>query len=310
MSKETHIERTAHEPRDLSLHQTTITRITQINPTIRLFRLSITSPKGIKVTLSSQPKRTTPTNTSIQFLPGQWLDVYIPSLPKPGGFTITSPPSLALPSPSHAHTPYLELAIQQSPDNPPAAWLWQPVPQILHAPINVRVGGSFIWPPPVINLSTLKKAVFIAGGVGVNPLMSMLSAIAKSSPPLGFEVHFLYSMRDPGADRDGKGMLFLERIAGIFAQGGLSGGLRLFLTQGRGVSDEDDDKVHVDELDVPFLRRRICLEDVASIIGDDKDSSVVYVCGVPAMTDEFVEKLLDPDGLGMDSRRALFEKWW
>lgn len=138
-----------------------------------------------------------------QFLPGQWLDVYVPGVPKAGGFTITSTPSRArgrrtsAPSTETAAATttaaeeevgggggepgayayayaYLELAVQKSPENPPAAWLWQEEGTILDKELRVRVGGSFVWPPPGINVrSSLRKAVFVAGGVGANPLMSM-----------------------------------------------------------------------------------------------------------------------------------------
>lgn len=39
---------------------------------------------------------------------------------------------------------------------------------------------------------------------------------------------------------------------------------------------------------------------------------MVYVCGVPGMTDEFVRALVAPapGGFGMEERRVLFEKWW
>jgi NAD(P)H-flavin reductase len=50
--------------------------------------------------------------------------------------------------------------------------------------------------------------------------------------------------------------------------------------------------------------------DVEEAVGEDKAAAVVYVCGVPGMTDEFVEALVSPDGFGMDPERVLFEKWW
>lgn len=100
-----------------------------------------------------------------QFLPGQWLDAFVPGISKPGGFTITSSPSkaqrkaippadaapadgTAAPTPDNAQEPYLELAVQKSPDNPPAQYLWRPISEILHSELRVRVGGSFVWPPP------------------------------------------------------------------------------------------------------------------------------------------------------------------
>ena len=65
------------------------------------------------------------------------------------------------------HEPFFELAIQKSPDNPPAEWLWRPVEEIQGQEIHVRVGGSFVWPPPGLDLSKIKRAIFIAGGVGI-----------------------------------------------------------------------------------------------------------------------------------------------
>jgi hypothetical protein len=31
----------------------------------------------------------------------------------------------------------------------------------------VRVGGSFVWPPPGVDVNKIKRAIFIAGGVGI-----------------------------------------------------------------------------------------------------------------------------------------------
>jgi hypothetical protein len=63
--------------------------------------------------------------------------------------------------------PYLELAVQKSPDNPPAAWLWKPIKEVMGKEVHVRVGGSFVWPPPGVDMDKIKRAVFIAGGVGI-----------------------------------------------------------------------------------------------------------------------------------------------
>jgi hypothetical protein len=61
----------------------------------------------------------------------------------------------------------VELAVQNSPGNPSAAWLWRPKEEILGKELNIRVGGSFIWPPTGIQTSEVKTVVFIAGGVGI-----------------------------------------------------------------------------------------------------------------------------------------------
>ncbi|KAI2643262.1 hypothetical protein GGS21DRAFT_495538 [Xylaria nigripes] len=268
--------------------------------------------------------------TTRQFLAGQWLDVYVPGVEKAGGFTITSTPRearLPYPSPNSqpdseipAQGPYLELAVQKSPDNPPAAWLWRddPPSSIIGAQLQVRIGGAFVWPPPGINVRALRRVVFVAGGVGVNPLVSMLSSL-RTTGAGDLEVHFFYSLKDPGVPVDGttrnaKNMLFLRRIAAVFCKDYVRGRLRVFLTSGaEGGEDgviEGGDGVGA----VPYRARRCTVQDVAEAVGStpaERRLAVVYVCGVPTMTDEFVARLTDcDDGLGMEPHRVLCEKWW
>ncbi|KAK8035309.1 hypothetical protein PG993_010304 [Apiospora rasikravindrae] len=332
-----HIERTAAEPRDKSLFTVVLRKIDEVNDQIRLFRLEI------------------PLNgPQLRFLPGQWLDVYCPGVPKAGGFTITSPPSKARPSPSGAIAiedaghegeadggetraaavpGYLELAVQRSPANPPAAWLWQENKEpsadateesIIGRELQVRIGGSFVWPPPGINVRTLRRVVFVAGGVGINPLISMASSLV---PPLPFEVKFLYSVKDPLVSTSGeesKGtrnaskILFLDRLAKIFGSGGdgtekekVKGELKLFLTGG-GQREEKGTIEVGDTPKVAFVRRRMDISDLEEAVGGpaERRFAVVYVCGVPDMTDTFVDKLRSKDGLGMEPHRVLCEKWW
>ncbi|KAI1205986.1 uncharacterized protein F4807DRAFT_441257 [Annulohypoxylon truncatum] len=299
-AKTDHLERTAAEPRDKSLHTVTLAEVNEVNDQVRLFRLELSTP--------------------LRFLPGQWLDVYVPGVSKAGGYTITSSPSSAHPPISDDPSsppcrPFLELAVQKSPD-PPAAWLWQDPASITYAELRVRVGGSFVWPPPGVDTRTLRKAVFVAGGVGVNPLMSMLSSLAEEECP--FEVQFLYSLRDEGGRRaQARRMLFVERLASIFASGRVRGRLRLFLTGGVGEGGEEGVvSCGIGEgkkCGVRFSRRRMTMEDVAAAVGDasERRFAVVYVCGVPTMTDEFVQKLADSQhGFGMEPHRVLCERWW
>ena len=231
-------------------------------------------------------------------------------MPKAGGFTITSPPSKA--TPTTGAPGYLELAIQKSPDNPPAAWLWKPESEILNQELNVRIGGSFVWPPAGVPLSSIRKLVLVAGGVGINPLMSILSSVSDDPVP-ECEVHMLYSIKYPGPERTAEGLLFLERIAAIFAREKVTGSLKLYLTGSEGRSDANAgnrDVISCNEIDVPFSRDRISVRDVEAIIGQDTSSSVVYVCGLPTMTDAFVQELTTAGEFGMEASRVLYEKWW
>ncbi|PTB63559.1 hypothetical protein BBK36DRAFT_1126603 [Trichoderma citrinoviride] len=308
-----HLERTADEPRDADLHEVRLERIEQVNERVRLFRLSLLSGP-------------------VKFLPGQWLDTYIPGVPKAGGFTITSAPSASSSSSSSAEEepPYFELAVQESPENEPAAWLWRPAGEILGETLRVRVGGRFVFPPPppppplVPPFSRLKKVVFVAGGVGVNPLVSMLSYIADNNSssndgasisgqtPLVDEVVFLYASKMP---RSGElsDVLFLDRITRLFGEGKVKGRVKLFVT-GTGAAASSlqgagETRV-INGTRVEVQRRRFtAAEDVEDAVGDDgrdDPGTVVYVCGPRGMTDELVERL---KGF-IDPRRVLTEKWW
>ena len=96
--------------------------------------------------------------------------MHIHGLQQAGGFTITSAPKEAQPgtgSETGSRDGYLELAVQKSPRNPPAAWLWRPETEILGCDLHVRVGGSFVWPPPGLDPTSITRAVFVAGGVGI-----------------------------------------------------------------------------------------------------------------------------------------------
>ncbi|TVY89359.1 Oxidoreductase NAD-binding domain-containing protein [Lachnellula willkommii] len=263
-------------------------RIEQVNDDIRLFRLvPADREKGL-----------------MKFLAGQWLDVHVPTIPKAGGFTITSPPSLL-----NSQEPYIELAIQKSPLNPPAAWLWRPSDSILGSELQVRVGGSFTWPPANFQAEArkLKRAVFVAGGVGINPLMSMLSQLVINREANDdLEVQFLYSTKDPGASNLSR-ILFLERVQQAFKALGDKSQLQLFLTQSKDKRMDSESQVVGEETPI---QRRIQEEDLLRALGpvDERGDTVCYICGVPGMTDAFVG--LAQKAEGMDERNVFCEKWW
>lgn len=75
---------------------------------------------------------------------------------------------------------YLELAIQKS-SNPPAAWLWRPEAEIIGTELHVRVGGSFVWPPPRVDIASVQRVVFVAGGVGIKSVSHPSSSITSAA---------------------------------------------------------------------------------------------------------------------------------
>ncbi|CAK7233087.1 hypothetical protein SBRCBS47491_008488 [Sporothrix bragantina] len=317
--KESHEERTAHEPREAARHSVVLSKITLVGSLVRILRLQI--PES---------------GPDIQFLPGQWVDTFCPGIAKAGGFTITSAPSKATAASSER---YIELAIKKSPENPAAAWLWQDQQTILGQILQIRIGGSFVFPPPRAPASLVKnrsaRIVFVAGGVGINPLISMASylgevnrASSEAGEPGGDgpEVVFLYSVQaeekppqiDENTDGDEDNVVeripFLQRLATLFSNQAIRGQLKVFLTGNSG----REDVLSCNEEDVPCLRRRITTADVDDAVlgGSPSNSSrsldnvFVYVCGVPTMTDVFVEHLTGKEGPGLAAHQVLCEKWW
>jgi len=235
-------------------------------------------------------------------------------LPAPTPST-TTPPSAAT-----FDDPYLELAIQKSPENPPAAYVWQDPAEIMNAPVRFRVGGNFTHPPMTLSMQefqSIDNIVLIAGGVGINPIMSMISTMDLMGPRrmggLPPRLRLLYSSKR-GMDKNGKAeeVLFEERLRAIASRRAqrkdeVDFGYALFETSGESTHENgtpgtpENMQVH---------HRRITSDDLFEALGsaDRRQNTLVYVCGLPAMTDDFVEQLRKAPG--MDEKNVLCEKWW
>jgi len=275
--------------------------------------------------LSIKPSNQTPkyyqhnNANSPQFLPGQWLDTFIPSIPKAGGFTITSPPTSALPSANPPTPGHIELAIQKSP-NPPAQYFHLPAPEILNTPLHIRVGGSFTYPPPALPIpaTSINRLILIAGGVGINPLISIFSHLVRLHPSQRpEEIHFLYGTKTEESEVDVQSILFLPRLMDLVGavDEPRDVTLSLFLTGNTGY--EGGERIEHGKLPNRTWARRLGRGDLVGALdgwrgetegGKGREGTVCYVCGPQKMTDEVVE-FLGRQG-GMEPGRVLCEKWW
>ncbi|KAL4955623.1 hypothetical protein BDW69DRAFT_193076 [Aspergillus filifer] len=332
-----HTVRTAAEPRQNRLFTVRLSHIEQANPAVRVLQLAI--PPSVQDPESPDQPDGSGDLDPLTFFPGQWLDVHIPSVPNAGGFSITSTPADAqvLPSlepldelvpadetvvaPSAPREPYIELAVQHAPSNPASAWLWRPVEEILGKELSIRVGGSFVWPPAGVKLEALRNVVFVAGGVGINPIISMISHLNNNDETTGLyhpslNVHVLYSTKLPNANSPESALdqiLFLRRLREILRAQSQFRRLRinldLFLTN----LHDQSPLLEKPPDDLTIYPRRINKDDLSrTVTGTEKkyapSETVCYVCGPPQLTDEVVEdvtKLLD----GQDGK-VFFEKWW
>ena len=96
------------------------------------------------------------------FVPGQWIDYYIPEIDSVGGYSLTSSP-LELPT--------FTLAVKKS-NWKPAAWVHEKTE--VNQRVFVKPGGNFAWDAA----ETPRHALMLAGGIGVTPFVSMLQHLS------------------------------------------------------------------------------------------------------------------------------------
>ncbi|OJJ57531.1 hypothetical protein ASPSYDRAFT_154274 [Aspergillus sydowii CBS 593.65] len=341
-----HTVRTAAEPRQNRLFPVRLSHIEQANPAVRLLQLtippSVQEPGSLDQVDEPQEAIITGQPEPFSFFPGQWLDVHIPSVSNAGGFSITSTPADAQVFPSlepsdelapadetvappldpRGREPYVELAVQKAPSNPASAWLWRPKEEILGKELSIRVGGSFVWPPSGVKLEEIQNVVFVAGGVGINPLISMLSHLNNNDESIHrhlpfLNIHVLYSSKLPDAGASESTLdqiLFLPRLREIVRSQSQFHRLRItldiFLSN---LQDQSSPLLVQPPNDLAIHARRINQDDLRKTVSgtDTKFSpngTVCYVCGPPQMTDEVVNTVTHL--LDGQKDRIFYEKWW
>ncbi|GBF95256.1 hypothetical protein Rsub_08287 [Raphidocelis subcapitata] len=103
---------------------------------------------------------------TFSFSAGQWVDFWAPGTKQIGGFSITSTPE------ELRETGTFDLAVKAT-QHPVAQWLAsQAAPG---AKVHVRVGGTFTLRPE--SLQPGRPSLFVAGGIGVTPLVSMIAEL-------------------------------------------------------------------------------------------------------------------------------------
>ena len=211
--------------------------------------------------------------------------------------------------------------MQKSP-NPPAQHFHLPSGQLLNSPLTVRVGGSFTWPPPALPIRArdVSRLVLVAGGVGINPLISIFSHLmglhASQRPE---EIHFLYgtkaSPEGEDSEVDAQNILFLPRLMDLvaIAEQPRDVTLSVFLSGLKGW--ESGQRVESGKVPGRTWVGRIGERELVGALdgwkaegAGGREGTVAYVCGPQRMTDWAVELLGRQEG--MEAGRVLCEKWW
>ena len=143
-------------------------------------------------------------------------------------------------------------------------------------------------------------------------MLSYLAEIRKLERDLRSKITLLYSTRDLGA-ANATEILFLRRLELIFQDFGEGSEMKLSLTSGDSApTDQASEGTLYDgeALNMSVLRRRITENDLLDALGpvEERKATVCYICGIPNMTDTFVESAQNAEG--MKKEAVLYEKWW
>lgn len=246
MSTTTHLERTSSDRREPVVANAKILQVSDLTPTTKLLSLNVET-------------------ASFGFSPGQWVDFFAPGIERVGGYTITSVPD---------ELPRLDLAVKKS-RNEVATWCHEAAAPGMH--VQVIAGGSFSMIKPLLH-----NWVFIAGGVGINPIYSMLKHQSQVNGVKG-SATLLFS-----ASCDAE-LCFKKELETIARESSLDLEIKYFVTQQKeGVEWAETRRINGGDL-----------EDHAF-----SEGHAVCVCGPPPMTDWVISEC---EKAGVE---ALYERWW
>ncbi|CAG8522333.1 9227_t:CDS:2 [Dentiscutata erythropus] len=288
IEKPNHLERTSHIERQKSRIPAEIISIISQTPTIKSF-------------LFRPPPSYIP---EFSFLPGQWLDVFIPNVPIVGGFSLTSTPH------QYTLTNTFELSIKYS-TNPPAKWFHENAK--IGDNVEVRVGGDFVWDERKEQEDGTECVLFIAGGVGINPLISMFTSILEAEnntnandmknqmKKVGVKkIRLLYSARSFNE------LLFYNRIEKLRKEWPQVLECKYFLT---GENAPPSQSLSISDESEFYYGQRISQKILGDIIMkecENLEKLKCFICGPPIMRDNLICWLKN---VGLVEKRILIEKW-
>ncbi|KAK3349355.1 hypothetical protein B0T25DRAFT_459192 [Lasiosphaeria hispida] len=181
-------------------------------------------------------------------------------------FTVSNPPPLASEDNSKLENG-TELQITVRKHGPTTRHLWrQNVRASLELPV-LGFGGEESFRLPT---NGEKKAVFIAGGVGITPLLAQAPRILATTQQLSL----LWTLR---AEDLGLGVDTLERLPG------LAEGSKLFVTGGKEGSEKEAQLVKkIEDLGAQVVLRRFAQDDVLAARDAEKGTKY-YLCTNPEL---------------------------
>ena len=253
-------------------------RNSMVPATVVDVRMLSSSVKGIKLLVKKQHR------LAASFQAGQWVDMMIPGVDTIGGFSICNSPHSLL------QDGCLELAVKFS-DHPPAFWIHTECKVGSH--VAVRVGGNFFYKE-----TNNKNVLLVAGGVGINPLLSILRHrrdLYKKHQNDTYNTALLYSAKTH------QHLIFEDVIRQICDS--LPSKCQFHLTK-----DKNSALGFENSPNITLSREKISKEIIADFMMPFQPISTdCYICGPPIFIDKMKEYLLN---LGCLERTIFYEKWW
>ncbi|XP_020371722.1 oxidoreductase NAD-binding domain-containing protein 1 isoform X1 [Rhincodon typus] len=265
--KISHLERTVNNFRQEMIAEAKVCGIVQESETVKRLRLVVM-------------------NKDFAFKAGQWVDFFIPGISQVGGFSICSSPGLL------ERESVLELAVKYS-EHLPAHWIHTQCD--VGSEVTLRVGGDFFFDPQPSD--TPVSLLLVAGGVGINPLYSILLHVVdlhrmQGSKPCKYKpgsVQLYYSAKNTDE------LLFKRSIINLAEEFSGKINCNFHVTQ---QSFEISGNMQ------PYVTAgRISERTLAHVSKDN----LCYICGPPPMI-EAVSQQLENHGVPKES--IIFEKWW
>ncbi|XP_075931379.1 oxidoreductase NAD-binding domain-containing protein 1 isoform X2 [Anarhichas minor] len=223
------------------------------------------------------------------FKAGQWVDFFIPGVETVGGFSMCSSPGLL------QREGIVELAVKYT-KHPPAHWIHTMC--AVGSRVAMRVGGDFFFNPSPSDPSV--DLLLLAGGVGINPLYSILLHTAgllhlnHASGGRDYKIgsaHLCYSAKNT------QELLFKSSIIEVCREFPDKLSCDLHVTQ---------QSTDVDSHLQPFINRgRITEEELRAHV--DPQRTLCFLCGPRPMIEALSKTLMD---FSLPKDRILFEKWW
>ncbi|XP_037046164.1 oxidoreductase NAD-binding domain-containing protein 1-like isoform X2 [Bradysia coprophila] len=237
-----------------------------------IISMQIVSVSNVSPTVKHLILLTTENPVPISFKAGQWVDMMIPGVDTVGGYSICS-------SPAHLReTGEFSLCVKNS-DHPPAHWVHNECKP--GCTVSIRIGG----------------------GVGINPLFSIITQLNEHQKSVGNHIAKYCLMYSAKTEDE---LLFKDSLDQIASQD-QTFSVQYFLTD----NEVEVKKCHQEDVKLGRITKadiESCLTNNLNVnVGSEEANkqTIVYLCGPPPMIEQVREIF---SALGIE--KVFYEKWW